>query len=57
MKLTTYITHYLLFVQFLRGLTKTLCKHLHLSELFPSEMWRWRRRHTKPVSCLESSQS
>lgn len=26
-----------LFGQFLRGLTRTLCKHLHLSELFPSE--------------------
>lgn len=36
-KLITSITPCVLFVQFQRGLTRTVCKYLHLSELFPPD--------------------
>lgn len=35
MKLIASIIPCVLFVQFQRGLTRTVCKYLHLSELFP----------------------
>lgn len=37
MKLITSIIPRVLFVQFQRGLTRTVCKYLHLSELFPPD--------------------
>lgn len=36
-KLITSIIPCVLFVQFQRGLTRTVCKYFHLSELFPPE--------------------